>query len=44
MEATVTIKVTAGELVDLKNIIKVRISAQSRPTVNISEIIIWGKN
>lgn len=44
MEATTTVKVTAGEKVDLKNIIKARISAQSRPTVINSEIIIWGKN
>lgn len=44
MQASATIKVTAGEWVDLKNVITVRISAQSRPTVNISEIIIWGKN
>ena len=44
MEASATIKVTAGENVDLKNIITAKISAQSRPTKILSEIVIWGNN
>ena len=43
-ESVVTVKVTAGECVNLKNVINARIGCVDRPAKCSSEIIIWGKN